>query len=144
MRPLKSFEEFVKQGTIRKSMPDKERALSLIFKAEKKQRSIHEYIKKIGIKNENADDYLEYSYDILMCLVRAKMFSEGYHASGFGAHEAEVAYTRMMGINEPDVAFLDDIRYFRNGILYYGKSIDEEYAQKVIEFLNRMYPLLKK
>ncbi|MDO8643128.1 MAG: hypothetical protein Q7R76_06145 [Candidatus Woesearchaeota archaeon] len=125
-------------------MPDKERASSLLFQAERKLCSIHEHVEKIGIKNENADDYIEYSYDILMCLVRAKMFSEGYHSSGHGAHEAEVAYARLIGLNEQEVAFLDGIRYFRNGILYYGKSVDEEYAKKVIQFLEKMYQTLKK
>ena len=39
--------------------------------------------------------------------------------------------------------FTNDLRYFRNGILYYGKSFDKEYGEKVLDFLNKTYPKLK-
>lgn len=33
--------------------------------------------------------------------------------------------------------------HFRNGILYYGTRLDEEYAKKVVEFTKKIYPKLK-
>lgn len=143
MRLLKQFDEFVKEGIVKKTVPDVQRSHSLVFEAERKRIALHEYIKKIGIKNENANDYVEHCYDIILFLIRAKMFFAGYHATGQGAHEAEVSYARKLKFNENDVQFLDQLRFFRNGILYYGKQLDEEYAQKVITFLEEMYQKLK-
>jgi len=77
-------------------------------------------------------------------MIRAQMLLEGYNASGFGAHEAEVSYLRVFGFDERDVQFADQMRFFRNGMIYYGTIMDREYAEKVIEFTKRMYAKLKK
>ena len=97
----------------------------------------------MGIDDDNANDYVEYCYNIIMFLIRSKMFKSGYSSSGKGAHEAEVAFTRNLGFNDAEIKFLDQLRYFRNGILYYGKSFDKEYAEKVIDFTKRIYQKLK-
>ena len=72
------------------------------------------------------------------------MLRNGMHASGMGAHEAEVAYMRNLGLSETDVQFADRLRYFRNGMLYYGTIVDKEYAQQALEFTKRIYPKLKR
>ncbi len=77
-------------------------------------------IQKIKLSDSNANSFVKSCYDILMELIRARMILEGYNASGFGAHEAEVSYMRILGFNENDVQFTDQIRFFRNGMLYYG------------------------
>ncbi|MCK5698417.1 MAG: hypothetical protein KAH93_01080, partial [Candidatus Aenigmarchaeota archaeon] len=74
--------------------------------------------------------------------VRAKLLTNGYYASGNGAHEAEVSFMSYLGFSEKDVRFMNDLRYFRNGILYYGKCFDVDYGNKVLEFLKRIYPKL--
>ncbi len=130
----KSFHDFIKEGIIKKITPNKERAKSLVDESERKTHSLNEQIEKIGVKNENANDYVEYCYDIIMYLIRAKLFTEGYSSSGYGAHEAEVSYLEVLGFDESDVQFTDQMRYFRNGVLYYGTSLDAEYAKKCIEF----------
>lgn len=79
-----------------------------------------------------------------MYLIRAKLYNEGYNASGFGAHEAEVSYMRILGFDERDVQFTGELRYFRKGILYYGTQLDMNYAKIVIDFTNRIYLKLKK
>ena len=33
---------------------------------------------------------------------------------------------------------MTQLRYFRNGILYYGKTFDSEYAEKVIDFTKKI------
>ncbi len=137
MRYLKPFEEFIKDGVIKKVAVDKERAKSLILESERKTNSLDENLEKIGIKDENANDYVEYCYDIIMFLIRARLYSKGYASRGQGAHEAEVSFAREMGCNENDVQFLNQLRYFRNGILYYGKRLDKEYAEKVLEFTKK-------
>ncbi len=67
----------------------------------------------------------------------------GFNSSGQGAHEAEVSYLRELNFKEQDVQFADQIRYFRNGMLYYGTLLDKEYAEKVINFTRRIYSELK-
>lgn len=142
MRPLKLFEEFLESGTVRKRAPDIARARSLIDEAEKRRKFLAEMLDKIGITDANANYFIENSYDMLLELLRAKLLTAGFYSSGEGAHEAEVAYMRDLKFDEKDVRFMNDLRYFRNGILYYGKDFDADYGKKVIEFSNRVYPKL--
>src|SRR3989344_6467794 len=144
MKSLKLFEDFVKEGIVKRITQNKERAKSLIIESERKMRSLKKRLEKLGVNNENANYYVEYCYDLIMHLVRARLLLDGYSASGQGAHEAEVSYLRIMGFNEKDVQFADQMRYFRNGIVYYGTSLDAEYAEKTIEFAKKVYPKLKK
>ena len=97
-----------------------------------------EIINKIGINEVNSGMIIKESYDATMSIVRAKMFSSGFNSSGAGAHEAEVAYLRKLEFSESDVQFLNQLRYFRNGIMYYGKKFDKEYTEKVFNFLRKI------
>ncbi len=143
MKKLQEFGVFLAEGVVRKITINPGRAKSLILESERKMLSLKERLEKIGIKNENANDYVEYCYDIIMYLVRAKLYLEGYSTSGQGAHEAEISYLRLLGFVEKEVEFADEMRYFRNGILYYGTSLDAEYAEKVVAFTKKVYPKLK-
>lgn len=143
MRLLKNFEEFLKEGIVRKVSADGQRAKNLTLEAIRKNKSLKESMEKIGIKDENANDYIEYSYDILMFLIRAKLYAKGYASEGRGAHEAEVSFSRNLDFSEKEAAFLNQLRYFRNGILYYGKRCDVEYAKKVIGFMKAKFSQLK-
>jgi len=100
-------------------------------------------IEKLKVSDDTANILIKVCYDILMELIRAKMLLDGYNASGFGAHEAEVAYMRTLRFNERDVQFADQLRYFRNGMLYYGTMLEKNYAQKVIEFTKKQYLKLR-
>ena len=144
MRPLKNFEEFLRHGVVKRRTPDLIRAKSLINEAEKRKKFLGKLSIKIGLADENANYFIETSYDTLIELIRAKMLAEGFKTSGEGAHEAEVSYMRKFGFSENEVRFMNDLRYFRNGILYYGKDFDSEYGNKVLEFLNKIYPVLLK
>src|SRR3989338_4055105 len=132
MRSVKSFEEYIQTGVMKQVTINNERARSLSSESARKLGSLKESLEKIGIKKENANDYVEDCYDILMYLLRAKLYQEGYSSSGMGAHEAEVSYLRILGFSEKEFHFMDQLRYFRNGILYYGIPLDSEYAEKVI------------
>lgn len=143
MRPLKDFDEFLKEGIVRKRTPDMPRARSLIEEAEKRNKFLNEILNKIGLLDENANYFIENSYDILIELIRAKLLIDGFSSSGKGAHEAEVSYMRKLNFPESDVGFMNDLRYFRNGILYYGKNFDKEYGKKVLSFLKKIHPKLK-
>ncbi len=144
MNRLMSFDEFVRQGIVKKQAPDKSRAEFLIKGAEQGYSNLVERIEKIGVSSKNANDYVKSCYDILTEIIRAKMRLDGYHASGLGAHEAEISYLRVLGFGEHDVQFADQMRYFRNGMLYYGTLLDKEYAEKVIAFTHENYKKLKR
>ena len=139
MKDLSIFAEFIRMGIVKKQNPDKSRAEFLTKEAEQTYLNLLEMIDKIGIKDKNANDYVKTCYDILTELIRAKMLLKGYNASGLGAHEAEISYMRNLGFKENDVQFADQMRFFRNGMLYYGTILDKEYAEKVISFTKEKY-----
>jgi len=143
MKAIRNFEEFIKDKIVKIQTHDKSRAEFLSKEAQNSYSFLIEMINKIGVRQDNANDYVKSCYDILMELIRAKMLLDGYNATGQGAHEAEVSYLRILGFKENDVQFADQIRYFRNGMLYYGTIIDKEYAEKVIVFLKKNYLKLK-
>ena len=139
MKAIKKFEEFIKNGTVKIQSPDFSRARFLRDESKKSYSFLKKKLDVFGISDETANDIIKSSYDIIMESIRARMLLEGYNASGQGAHEAEVSYLRILGFIEKDVQFADQLRYFRNGMLYYGTLLDEEYAQKVINFTHRLY-----
>ncbi len=143
MKAIRSFEEFVRQGIVKKQSPDKSRAEFLIKEAEQSYAYLLELIDKIGINKNNTNSHVKNCYDILTELIRARLLLEGFNASGQGAHEAEVSYLRTLSFSEKEVQFADQMRYFRNGMLYYGTILDKEYAKKVFEFTKRIYTKLK-
>lgn len=139
---MKDFDVFVKRKIVKIQEIDSSRAEFLIKEAEKDYAYLQKVINKLGIDNESANTYVKSCYDIFMGLIRAKMLLEGYNASGQGAHEAEIAYLKVLSFKEDDIIFADEIRYFRNGMLYYGTILDKVYAEKVIEFTNRIFKQL--
>ena len=98
-----NFEDYVKQNIVKKQSPDKSRAKFLTEESVRSYKLLYELIEKIKVSNENANMFVKSCYDILMELIRAKMFIKGYNASGQGAHEAEVAYLRILGFSETEV-----------------------------------------
>jgi len=143
MRAIRRFEEFIKEGIVKKQSPDKSRAEFLVKEAEKSYDFLLKKIDVFGVVKETANDIVKSCYDIIMELIRAQMLLQGYNASGHGAHEAEVSFLRGIGFNEKQVQFADQLRFFRNGMLYYGTILDEEYAEKVIEFTKIIYARLR-
>ena len=143
MRGIKSFKGFEERRIVKKQSPDASRAEFLMGEAERGYNNLLKMIEKIGIAKDNANDFVKNCHDIIMELIRAKMHLDGYNASGFGAHEAEVAYLRILKFSEHDIQFADQLRFFRNGMLYYGTMLDKEYAEKVIIFTNKIYKKLE-
>lgn len=135
MRKLDKFEDYIKKGIVRKVSPNKLRAQALEIETKDSYDSLKEIKEKIGINEKNANHVIKNCYDIIMELIKAKMFLKGYNSEGQGAHEAEVSYLRELNFPEDQVQFLNQLRYFRNGITYYGKRFDAVYAKKVFRFM---------
>lgn len=55
MRILRAFDEFLKEGTVRKRSPDVFRARSLAEEAERRRRFLEEMLRKMGLSDENAN-----------------------------------------------------------------------------------------
>jgi hypothetical protein len=144
MRMPKPFEEYLKEGIIKKIMPDKSRANFLIDESRNSLDGLRERVEKIGINEKNSNSIIKDCYDIIMELIRAKLLMDGFNSSGAFAHEAEVSYLKELSFLENEIIFINELRFLRNGITYYGKIMDEEYAAKVFNFLNKTYPRLLK
>ncbi len=77
MKPLKTFSEYLKEGTAKKQSPDKLRARSLIAESEDSYKILLSFIEKMGLDDNNANHVIKNAYDIIMELVRAKMLLGG-------------------------------------------------------------------
>lgn len=140
---MKDFREFIKENTVKTQTPDKSRAEFLMKESEQEHSLLLEIIEKMGVNDRNANMLVKSCYDILMGIIRAKMLLEGYNATGHGAHEAEVSYLRTLGFREKEVQFANQMRFFRNGMLYYGTILDKAYAEKALDFTEQMHTKLK-
>lgn len=140
----RDFEEYVTEGIIRKCSINKSRAMFLISESQKSLIGLNERIEAIGINENNANSIIKDCYDIIMEMIRAKMLLTGYSSAGQFAHEGEVSYLKKAGFPDSEVSFLNDLRYFRNSVTYYGKILTTEYAGQVAAFTKKIYPKLKK
>ncbi|MBT3464048.1 hypothetical protein HOD20_02925 [archaeon] len=140
---IKKFEDYVNEGIIRKVTSDTFRSKSLIIDSNKRKIFLDEIENKIGVKDENSNYFIENCYDIIIQLLRSKLILNGYKASGQGAHIAEVSYMKKIGFLDEDMYFMNELRHFRNGIKYYGKRFDKEYANKTIKFMKKCSKFLE-
>lgn len=139
---IKKFEEFIKLGIVKKQLPNKARALSIIEEVKRKKQYLEISIKSIPKENLNANVIIDQCYDILIEIIRAKLYIEGYNIGN--SHEAEVSYLRLLKFSESEVRFMDELRYYRNGTKYYGTILDIKYAEQTVTFMKKMYPKLLK
>lgn len=139
MRSLKNFDYFLEKKIAKIQSVDKSRASSLEKESKLSFDGLNERIEIMGLNERNANSILKDCYDIILETIRSKMFLLGYSSTGNGAHEAEVSFSRKLLKSENDVQFLNKLRYFRNGMIYYGIILDLEYAEKVIDFTKRIY-----
>lgn len=140
MRSLKKFEEFLDSGIVKKQSPDRERAEGLELESKNKLKFFEKLKEKLGFDELNPNYIVETCYDVMIEIIRAKLIFLGYKTD---SHEAEISYLRNLGFQESEVLFMNELRYFRNGIKYYGKIFDMEYAEKVEKFMYKYLKMLK-
>lgn len=134
---MRTFEDFVKSGDIRKKEPDFNLANALKKSAEKNLI----FVRKLEISDENAEQIINNCYDIMRELIEVNLASEGYKSY---SHEAVIIYLKKFNnFNENEIDFLDDLRKTRNRIKYYGKESNKEEAQIVLNFMDKTLPKIK-
>lgn len=143
MRLPDGFESYLRKGVVRKISPNKPRAEFLKKESNVSLEGLRERIQVMGMNEKNANSIIKDCYDIVMEKIRAEMLLKGLSASGKAAHEAEVAYLFELKFPEKEIGFLNELRYFRNGINYYGKILDVEYAEKVYDFVNKFLKIFE-
>ena len=143
MKLPKEFEYYVNEGIIKKIRPDKPRAEFLKKESEVSLEGLKERVEIIGINDKNANSIIKDCYDVIMEMIRAKLLLDGYSSSGSYGHEAEISYLKTLGFLENESYFLNELRYFRNSVTYYGKILDKEYAEKVLKFMKKIYPKIR-
>ncbi len=134
------FEEYVRQGIIIKCSVNKPRAEFLRAEAQKSFKGLSKRVDLMGIDEDNANSIIKDCYDIIMELIRAKLLLVGYCSAGQFAHEAEISYMKKCEFSEYTISFVNEIRYFRNSITYYGKILSVDYAKQVYTFTKKIYP----
>lgn len=139
---LKEFEEYLKLGIVKRQSINLDRAKALLKESEEKFSFLKLSLSKINAIKVYPNFIIDYSYDILMEIIRAKMFSEGYNSGN--SHEAEVSYLKLLGFSDSELRQMDELRYNRNRIKYYGTNFEEEYSNIILNFLESIYPRIKK
>jgi hypothetical protein len=132
---MKDFKEYLDKGVVKKVSPNKSRAAALVIEVEEKKRFLDFTLLNLPKDKMSTNFIADYCYDIIMELIRAKMFLEGYNPGN--SHEAEISYMRKLDFTEYEMAFMDELRYNRNGIKYYGAIIDKDYANKILNFMEK-------
>lgn len=129
------FKYYLKEKIVRKQSPNIPRAEFLIKETQKSFIGLKNRVEKLGIDEFNANSVIKDIHDIIIEKIRAKMLLDGYNASGNFAHESEVAYMKNISFSDFEVSFVNELRQARNGITYYGKIYEKDYAKSCYEFL---------
>ena len=124
------FENYLKNGTVRKGFADIERAIKLIKDGEKR---IHD-IELIDI-NKVPKFVFENVYDAIRDFCDALLAKDGFKSY---SHEASISYLKKYALDDSVVLALDRFRYKRNGSKYYGQIISEEEAKEIFEFYKKI------
>ncbi len=129
------FNYYLEKGIVRKIKPDVSRANFLYNESKKSFKGLKIRVEKLGIDEFSANSIIKDIYDIIMQMVRSKMLIHGLVASGNYAHESEVAYLRELKFTDLEISFVNILRASRNGINYYGRMFDKNYAMDCYNFL---------
>jgi len=121
-----------------KIKPDRERAKSLINLALLR-------LKKIKTFNKGTDCPLivEGYYEVAKELITAILFIDGYKTL---SHKDLIEYIKINydDFSEMDISLLNELRIYRNKIVYYGVNIQPEYLQRNSININKIISRLTK
>ncbi len=119
------FEDFIKQGQIRKASPD----ISLVKSLYKNTLKDLVYLKNQQINEISARKIVSNYYDCLRAILEAIASLDGYKIY---QHEAFAFFIKEKGEEIPSIKF-DRFRKIRNKINYYGGDISIKEAVEIVE-----------
>lgn len=122
--------ECERKGFIKKAVPSKSLAKSLLEVSEIKDRALDSA--KLDELNVNA--YLPMAYDSLREVLEALCILHSYKVTN------HVCLGELLKKLEPDFDYagFERFRYARNGINYYGKKVDFRQGREIIEKIRQM------
>ena len=129
------FEDFIKEGKVRKATPDRFMAESII----KNTLEDLKFLEQTKLTELSKRKLVTNYYDSLRSLLEAVSLLKGYKIY---SHEAFFFLLKEKGENQIAQKF-DRFRKIRNGLNYYGKSIQLNEAKEIIEELKRVINEIK-
>ena len=130
-----NFRQFMEKGVVRKAQPDIQLARALIAMSDSQIATIE----KLEITDITASTIMSNLYEALRQIAEAIAAKEGYKVY---SHEAYTYYLKEKG-EDILAAKFDRFRKIRNGIHYYGKSIEKESVKSNKEEILRIIDMLK-
>jgi len=126
------FEDFIKQGQVRRASPD----ISLVKSLYKNTINDLKYLESQIINEISARKIISNYYDCLRSILEAIASLEGYKIY---QHEAYAFFLKEKNEEIPSIKF-DRFRKIRNKINYYGGDISvqeaKEISEEVIKLIN--------
>lgn len=138
-----NFEYYINKKIVIKKSSDVSRAEFLINESKKSYKGLRKRIKVMGIDELNSNSIIKDIHDILIQSIRSQMILKGFYASGNYAHEAEVSFMKTLNFTDTEINFVNVLRASRNGINYYGKIYEENYAKECYNFLKKHHKKFK-
>ncbi len=130
------LEECYQKGYIRRTQTDTELIKSLIKGSEAKTIAV----KTANITEITISAYLTMAYDALREILEAVCIGKGYKVT---SHQCIGELLKIITHHFEYYEF-DRMRYTRNGINYYGKSIDFEQGKEIIQKILALRLKIKK
>ncbi len=130
------FEDFIREGKARKSTPDRLMAESIL----KNTFEDLKFLEQTKLTELSKRKLVLNYYDSLRSLLEAISLLKGYKIY---SHEA-FTYFLKENLNQEILSIkFDRFRKIRNGLNYYGKSIELDEAKEVIEGLKALISEIK-
>lgn len=114
----------IKSRTVKEVSEDKNRIQSIRAIAQLKIKSAD------FLPDDHIISKISLLYDALRELLEAKALENGYKIYN---HECYTAFLKEILNKSKDGDLFDSLRKIRNGINYYGKTVDSEEAEKIIQ-----------
>lgn len=137
---MRDFKIFLEEGSVKKITPNISLVKSLVSDAVKRLN----FYKKLKLNNKNSKYVLENIYESLRELTDAILIKDGYKSY---SHEASIVYLLKYNLSSIDINKFDNFRKIRNNSKYYGKPVDLEDANEIVELseklLNKINDILK-
>ncbi len=131
-----NFQNFINQGKVRKATPDKFMAESII----KNTSEDLKFLEQMKLTELSKRKIVSNYYDSLISLLEAIAPLKGYKIY---SHEAFTYFLKEKLSQDVLSVKFDRFRKIRNGLNYYGKSLQLNEAQEILTEMKRMLKEIK-